>query len=123
SLVNGSVVTNILFDTSDKILVKKSAEFLASDIEKVTGKRPTLLTSKEKSNQVIIIGTLGSPLVNQLVARKKVDVSQIKGGWEQFILQTVKNPSPGIKEALVVVGSDKRGAAFGTFTISEKIGV
>ncbi|MBK8635712.1 MAG: hypothetical protein IPN72_19995 [Saprospiraceae bacterium] len=73
---------------------------------------------------VIILGTLGkSGLINQMIKSKKLKADVIQNGWERFIIETVKNPLPGIKEALVVVGSDKRGLAYGTLSISEKIGV
>src|SRR4051812_16988629 len=43
--------------------------------------------------------------------------------WESSKLQTINSPVKGIQNALVFVGSDKRGAAYGTFTLSEQIGV
>ena len=35
----------------------------------------------------------------------------------------VKNPIPGVKEALIIAGSDKRGTIYGIYDLSEKIGV
>jgi hypothetical protein len=35
----------------------------------------------------------------------------------------VHNPFDGYDNALVIVGSDKRGAIFGTYSLSEQIGV
>lgn len=116
---------NILYDPSDYILIQKSATFLAEDIEKVTGKKPEVLSSSnEAKDNLIIIGTIGkSAVIDQLIASKKINVDAIRGQWERFIIQTIQNPLPNVKEALVIVGSDKRGAAYGTFTISEEIGV
>src|SRR5690606_19554613 len=125
TVVEGTSTTNILYDASDYKLIQKSATFLAEDIERVTGKKPAILTSSNQaSGNTIIIGTIGhSALIDQLIASKKLNVDAIKDQWERFIIQTVQNPFPNVKEALVIVGSDKRGAAYGTFTISEKIGV
>lgn len=124
-IVDQASATSILYDTSDEILIKKAAKFLASDIEKVTGKKPKVLTANDQStSKLIIIGSIGnSPLIDQLIASNKLNVRAIRGQWERFIVQTVKNPLPGVKEALIIVGSDKRGTAYGVFTLSEKIGV
>ena len=121
---NGQSI-DLLFDAKDDILVSKVASFLATDLEKVTGIKPRLTTEAKgiQSNAIIIGSIEGSALIKSMVKAGKLDVSPIKGQWERFIIQTVKNPVKGVKEALVIAGSDKRGAAFGTFTISEKIGV
>lgn len=125
SIVEGTTTANILYDTSDNVLVQKVATFLADDIEKVTGKKPKIVsTNDQTNNKLIIIGTIGnSPLIDQLITAKKLNVDAIRDQWERFIIQTIKNPLPGVSEALVIVGSDKRGAAYGVFTLSEKIGV
>ncbi len=39
------------------------------------------------------------------------------------MLQTVTNPLPGIHEALIICGSDKRGTIFGVYELSRTIGV
>jgi hypothetical protein len=124
-IVDVAGATDILFDANDEVLVEKVARFLAQDIESVTGKKVEVLTnSKQAKNKVIILGTIGkSAIISKLISSKKLKVDAIRGQWERFIITTVANPLPGVKEALVVVGSDKRGLAYGTFSISEKIGV
>lgn len=42
---------------------------------------------------------------------------------ERFLIQTVSRPFPGVSKALVVAGSDRRGAAYGLFSLSEMMGV
>ncbi|MGB3800631.1 MAG: glycosyl hydrolase 115 family protein [Lewinella sp.] len=117
--------TQILYDTADEKLIALAAGFLADDVNKVTGKQPELLTSATAAgDRVIIVGSIGhSTPIDEMIRRGKLDVGEIQGGWERFVIQTVKRPLPGIKEALVIAGSDKRGAAFGVFTLSEKMGV
>ena len=39
------------------------------------------------------------------------------------MLQVVPRPRPGIARALVIAGSDKRGAIYGIYDLSEQIGV
>jgi GH43 family beta-xylosidase len=114
---------SIMCDEADFTVVKKTAAIFARDIEAVTGNRPKVVTQKVQG-KVILLGTLGnSNLIDQLVSDSKLDVSGIKGGWEQFAIQRLQNPLPGIKQALVIVGSDRRGTAYGAFALSEAMGV
>ncbi|MEJ2113414.1 MAG: glycosyl hydrolase 115 family protein, partial [Flavobacteriaceae bacterium] len=60
---------------------------------------------------------------DKLIANNKLDVSKIEGKWETFLIQTINNPFNGVNEALVIVGSDKRGAIYGMFDVSYEMGV
>lgn len=73
---------------------------------------------------VIIAGTIGhSTVIDKLIKSKAIDVSGVKGKWESFTSQVVKNPVSGCKKALVIAGSDPRGTIFGIYDVSEQIGV
>ncbi len=98
---------------------------LQSDIHRVTGITPDLVTdSVPASGNIILAGTLGkSPLIDKLVAENKIDVSGIKGKWESFIIQAVRRPMNGVDMALIIAGSDKRGTIFGIYDLSAQIGV
>jgi len=115
----------IVYDTSENILVKKSAKFLSDDIERVTGEQPVISTVENfQGSYIIIVATVGkNPLIDKLVAEKKLNTDGLINQWERFIIKTIDKPFPGVKQALVVVGSDRRGAAYGVFTLSEKMGV
>jgi len=39
------------------------------------------------------------------------------------LIQVVPKPFPGVANALVIAGSDKRGTIFGVYDVSEQIGV
>ncbi len=125
SIVEGNTPADILYDASDDILIQKSANFLAGDIEMVTGHKSEVITSLDQVDGTpIITGIIGnSSFIDQLIESGKLNVTEIEGEWERFIIETVENPFPGVDEALVIAGSDKRGAAFGVFTISKEIGV
>ncbi|MDQ5930792.1 MAG: hypothetical protein QG594_2581, partial [Bacteroidota bacterium] len=113
----------ILCDESDFIVVKKTANLLSNDIEEVTSKQPIVINKNPHGN-VIIMGTLGkNRIIDQWVTEKKIDVSRIKGGWEQFIIKRLQKPMAGVEQALVIVGSDRRGTAYGAFTLSNAMGV
>ncbi len=123
ALVSGGAVAPIAVDSTDWAGVRRAAGDLQSDIERVTGRKPGL-GAAPAGNSVVIIGTLGkSALIDKLVASKKIDTREIAGKWESFIITTVKNPMPGVKQALVIAGSDKRGTIYGIYEVSEQIGV
>jgi len=111
--------------TEDYKGVNDAATNLQKDIERVTAQIPEIITtSASAESTVVIIGTIGqSPVIDELIKQKKLNVDQITGTWESFVIETIKNPYPGIKEALVIAGSDKRGTIFGIYDISEQIGV
>ncbi|KAB5578761.1 hypothetical protein GE09DRAFT_560311 [Coniochaeta sp. 2T2.1] len=76
------------------------------------------------ANVVVIAGTIGhSTIIDNLIASNAIDVSAIKGKWESFTSQLVKDPAPGTPQALVIAGSDPRGTIFGIYDVSEQIGV
>lgn len=109
----------------DYEVVQIAAKLFAEDIRRVTGKKRKVITSsKVKSKNAVVIGTLGNnPFIDKLIQEKKIDVSPIQNGWEQYIIQTINNPAPGIDKALVIAGCDRRGTAYGVFSVSEAIGV
>ncbi len=124
-LVSQNGTATIFLDENDFKGVHLVAEDFQKDIERVTGKLPELQTSAEiNSDMPVIVGTLGkSSLIYQLVQNNKIDVSEIEGKWETFAIQVVNDPFPGVKQALVIVGSDKRGTIFGMYDVSQEIGV
>jgi len=98
---------------------------LQADIKRVTGVQPAGFDEKvPPGRDVVIIGTIGhSPLIDDLVAAKKLDVSGIEGKRETSLQQVVQNPIPGVRAAFVIAGSDQRGTIFGIYDVSRKIGV
>jgi hypothetical protein len=105
--------------------VTKAFRDLRTDIGKVTSSLPELFTDKlPDSKEIIIAGTIGkSQLIDQLIKSKKIDTNKITGKWETFIIQIVKKPFKGVKQALVIAGSDKRGTIYGIYELSRQIGV
>ncbi|MDD5064498.1 MAG: glycosyl hydrolase 115 family protein [Phycisphaerae bacterium] len=115
----------IYVDSEDWAGVVRAAGDLRADINRVTGRTPKI-TNKETTlgKNTVIIGTLGkSKLIDQLVKEVKIDASKIDGKWESFIIAVVPKPLPGVENALVIAGSDKRGTIYGIYDLSEKIGV
>ncbi|MDP9955866.1 hypothetical protein J2X97_001503 [Epilithonimonas hungarica] len=109
---------------SDKGILRAVAN-LQSDFQKVTGVQPTLISQNSgASGMLIIIGEVGkSKTIDALIKAKKIDGNSLKGKNEKFIIQNVSNPFPGVSEAIVIAGSDKRGTIYGIYEMSQQIGV
>ena len=118
---DGQPVSIVVSRTEDKAILR-AADNLVLDFERVTGNKPAL-SDIPQSARVIIIGSLDSPFVNQMIQRGRFDPSELKGCREKYLIQTIENPLEGVDDALVIVGSDRRGAVYGIYEISEQIGV
>lgn len=110
---------------ADHEVVAIAAADLANDIALVTGVRPaTDSTLPPGGGPLVLIGTLGRhPLIDGLVATGALDVGDLAGAWESFVIATIDAPYPGVPSALVIVGSDRRGTAYGVYELSQQIGV
>jgi len=123
-LVSLKGAATLYVDKNDHKGVRHAVSNLQTDIGKVTGIQPDISHKNSADKTLVIIGTLGqSTLIDQLVATKKLEVTSLKGQWEAYRIQVLNNPLPNVKQALVIVGSDKRGTTFGVYDLSEKIGV
>ncbi|GAA0493598.1 hypothetical protein Ade02nite_21420 [Paractinoplanes deccanensis] len=172
-LVAGGKAAPIVVSTADYAGVIRVVDDLQTDIEKVTGVRPTVVhddtcaelstaggcpqgagtissisgimtdggsplgragsaqggssingTRPTGSGDPVIVGTIGkSPLIDQIIARGKLDVRGIQGKWETTVEQVVTDPLPGVRRAFVIAGSDQRGSIYGTYDVSRNIGV
>lgn len=123
----GKTPATIYYDTKDAAVVKTAAELLASDIQKVTGQSPAVTgtgAAAGNSQLAVIAGTIGSSCwIDSMVESGKIDVSSIRGEWERYAVRLVDNPCKGVKKAIVIAGSDRRGTAYGLMSISREIGV
>jgi hypothetical protein len=110
-------VAQIVTAPEDHDLVRIAAESLRADLSSVTG-------AQGQSDTQVWIGTLGrNPAIDQLVATGRIDAKKLRGSWESFLIVPVANPAPGVRQALVILGSDRRGTAYGTYELSRTIGV
>lgn len=122
------VGASIFADEEDFAGVVIAASNLSQDFTKVIGHQtnPIVKTgpSPSPAKSCIVIGSLDkSPTIRLLRDQGKIDPSRIEGKWESWMTAIVHNPFDGYDNALVIAGSDKRGAIFGTYSLSEQIGV
>lgn len=116
----------IIYDKDDAAVVNTAANLLSEDFGKVTGTPLTVAAYGEavSSRCAIIAGTIGSSRpIDDLIARGKLDAAAIQGCWERYAVRVVDNPFKGIRKAIVIAGSDRRGTAYGLLSASRAIGV
>jgi len=124
-LVYKNETATILTSPQDFKVVQIAANDLGSDIQRVTGKMAARVSEVQHvRGPMVLIGTLGkSDFINELVSNGKLNVSEIRNRWESYIIRTIRHPFANIDSALVIVGSDRRGTAYGIYDLSEMIGV
>jgi len=110
SLADAGGIARIETAAGDHEVVRIAAADLAADLARVSGRSGTNGTR-------ILLGTLGrNPAIDALVASGRLDVRRLRGAWESFLIAPVGG-------TLVVVGSDRRGTAYGGYELSRAIGV
>ncbi len=97
-LVDDKGVVDIVVGEGENSAVKRAGECLASDIEKITGKKPTILSQWRE----------GKPAIRLLT--KATDA------WESYQIQTAH-------DHVLLMGSDFRGTAFAAYTLCERLGI
>ena len=125
ALATGGQPVPLYASADDHPGVLRALRDLQADLGRVTGTEPALTTgAAPTSGRAVLVGTLGkSALIDGLVAAGKLDASDVAGRWETFVLEVVDDPLPGVDEALVIAGSDKRGTVFGLYDLAEQAGV
>ncbi len=125
-LVASGSAAPIVVATDDFPGVLRVADDLSADVQRVTQLAPAVVKDAPPASarNAVLLGTLGkSPLIDALVAAGKLDVSEVRGKWETFLIQVVDQPMSGVDRALVIAGSDQRGTIFGAYDVSARIGV
>ncbi|MDE6553776.1 MAG: glycosyl hydrolase 115 family protein [Muribaculaceae bacterium] len=113
----------IVYDSKDFSVVGKTVEMLVEDIGMLTGERSDVISNSNRIDRnSIIVGTIGnSSVIDSLVKVKLISVDDIKGKAERFKIKTIRDRKGNI--CLVIVGSDRRGTAYGVTTLSRQMGV
>lgn len=90
------------------------AQDLADDFKRLG------LRTAAKGPVQIWVGTVGR---HAQIDSAGLDVSRLRNCWECFHIEVLRNPAPGVKQALVIAGADRRGTAYGVYTLSQALGV
>ena len=115
---------SILVDSKDDLGVLSIAEWLQKDIKCVDGGEAPIIQSQIAAQKYIIVGTYNkNKYISEFIKRGLINKADLIGKSEKYIITTVSNPVKGIKSALVIVGSDKRGAIYGMLELSRQMGI
>jgi hypothetical protein len=108
-LSSRNVTAPIVVAADENSAVHQAAEFLAADIEKISGRRPRIVAAAPASGPAIHLVTLGA-------AQLPVNTQAIQGQWESYRIATEGSN-------VWLIGANSRGTAFAAFTLSERLGV
>ena len=117
---NGQVASIVLEETLNDELAKMVGIF-AGDIERVSGKAPSVHNSISSDiKNIILVAVAGKSRLLEQFSNK---LSDIQGKTECYSIFTADNAYNNGQKVLVIAGSDKRGAIYGMFHLSEIMGV
>lgn len=126
AIVHGGRTLPILVERASPAAVLLAAQALAGDVQRVSGSKPLLLRSmpSHAPKELLIAGVLGqSTMIDQLCRSGKLHPEAVQGKWESSMTAVVEDPLPGVRKALVVAGSDRRGVAYALLQLSRQMGV
>ena len=125
TIYSGANHAQMLISEKEEPGVIRAFRDLQHDIKSVTTYLPVLSPDQNRSHSdLIVAGTIGkSPLIDDLIKRKKIRVDDISGKWESFIIQVVDKPFPDVARGVIIAGSDKRGTIYGIYELSSEMGV
>lgn len=120
-LIENGRPVDVVYETSTNMAVQIAIENFANDLKRISGKRAKLIADPKKFKKPTeIVGVLGqSKLLEELIAAKTINVDQLRSQWEAYQIAVVEHPWPDVESALVIVGSDRRGAVYGIYDLSE----
>ena len=122
-LIKNNVPAKILIDDSEDSAVRIAAANLSKDFGRVCGIDAIITPVSPNVGRPIIAATFGSKTASSIIKNCKLDEKDLKGKKEKYVMTTLSNPLPGVDEALVILGSDRRGTVYGIYELSEQIGV
>ncbi|HEV8443779.1 MAG TPA: glycosyl hydrolase 115 family protein [Steroidobacteraceae bacterium] len=125
ALIHKGLPAQVLVDAAENSAVRRAAANFAADLQRVSGTLATQVADLSVAKgELVIVGVVGhDPVIDELARTRKIDVAALAGQWEAYQQIVVDHPFPSVPRALVIAGSDRRGAVFGLYDLSEKIGV
>jgi hypothetical protein len=114
-------VAPVCIDKMESPVVHKAVGLFRNDVKEITDQYPAILNKTGAKGPEIVAGTLGeSKLLAKIIKKHKLNTDSVLGRWEAFSVQIVNRREGNL---LVVMGSDRRGTAYGIMEISRMIGI
>jgi len=122
TLFDGQRVAGIVHDRERSASL--AGELLGRDLAHVTGRAPLVTGDLARCTRLcIIIGDRDSELVRTVAADAGADLSVLHGQWERYVRVALRSKRDPSRRYLLIAGSDRRGAIWGTIDLSREIGV
>ncbi len=115
TLVDPQRVAQLVVPDDAHSAVRQAATFLAQDIETITGRRPEIVTAPAENAVTVRYVTLGEQEAPADLPQG-IRIDELKGKWEAYQILTTP-------DTLWLIGSDARGTAFASYTLSERLGI
>lgn len=123
TLFDGQTVAVITYDKQAGVPIQKVAALLSHDLTQLTGQTPLVSTDIKHAGNGIIVGLASSPKIAALLKKNNISATPIEGKWETYGRAVVPAPWNFRKKALVIFGSDTRGAIWGVIDLTREMGV
>ena len=121
NIVTSEIKTSIILADNEAVVIQKAAGMFRNDVWSITGQKLSIQHDYDFKGSVIVIGTLGkSKLLKQVIEKYKLATDSVLGKWEAFSIQLINRKEGNL---LVVMGSDRRGTAYGILELSRMIGI
>jgi len=104
-------VAQIVVADDENLAVHQAAEFLAGDIEKISGHKPAVVKTAAAGKVNVHLVTVGRGTIPAAV-----NAASLQGQWESYRIVTEGRD-------VWLVGSNPRGTAFSAYTLSERLGI
>jgi hypothetical protein len=130
TFASSSSALPILIDSHDSEALHIAVATFAEDILRVTGIRPEIHSDvlPNGTSSAVIAATIGSALMKRVKRRSGSTTSgvqtqapfvtgsgepgsELEGKWEAYDVRVLEQPLDGLKEAIVVTGSDRVSAS------------
>ncbi|WP_158914268.1 glycosyl hydrolase 115 family protein [Caulobacter sp. S45] len=124
TLYDGGVVASVVYDTASGTPVRKAAELLSHDLSQLTGHAPFVAPDlKVAKGAGVIVGLASSPSIAALLKKNKISTAAIDGKWETYGRAVIPAPWDPTAKAILIFGSDARGAVWGVVDLTREMGV
>jgi hypothetical protein len=108
-------------DKTESQCVQKALHMFCSDVTEISNHCLKQKNELPESGSVVVVGEWGkSKLIDKIVRKYKIDVDSLAGKWEAFSIRLLSDNN---RKILLVVGSDRRGTAYGVLELSRMMGV
>ncbi|MBC9032401.1 glycosyl hydrolase 115 family protein [Sphingomonas sp. JC676] len=121
-LFDGRQLAGIVHDRERSATL--AAELLGRDLTRVTGQAPVVSPDLAHCAKLcIVVGRYDSDLVRAVAQDTGVELSALRGQWERYVRVALRSKRDPSRRYLLIAGSDRRGAIWGTIDLSREIGV